>query len=123
MNYNLYAIRIFVEDWESAVDFYEKKMEMKLAFRNDEMGWAQVEIGENVYLGLERVDASSSEFADLVGRFVGVSLQVENIQETYRSLKAKGVQFIGEPEKQGWGGTLAHFKDNDGNILTLLGSD
>ena len=123
MNYTFYAIRIFVKNLKPAVDFYEKKLEMKLRFRNDELGWAQMEVGENVFLGLERVNTSDSEFEDLVGRFVGVSLQVENIQQTYELLKAKEVEFIGEPKKQSWGGTLVHFKDNDGNILTLLGKN
>ena len=33
----------------------------------------------------------------------------------------RGVQFIEPPEKQPWGGVLAHLRDPDGNILTLLG--
>jgi hypothetical protein len=33
---------------------------------------------------------------------------------------AKGVEFTGRPEKQQWGGTLAHLKDLDGNVLTLM---
>ena len=57
----------------------------------------------------------------LVGRFVGVSLRVDDIDATYQSLLAKGVPFAAPPEKQGWGGSLAHFRDPDGNELTLLG--
>ena len=121
MNYKLYAVRIFVENLTTAIDFYEKTLEMKLAYRDDEVGWAQMEIGNNIFLGLERVKSTDNEFEELVGRFVGVSLQVDNIQHTYESFKAKKVEFVGEPQKQSWGGTIAHFKDIDGNVLTILG--
>jgi len=62
-----------------------------------------------------------SEESHLVGRFVGVSLAVEDIDLVYDSLSLAGVPFDGRPEKQPWGGTLAHFKDPAGNTLTLLG--
>jgi len=55
-----------------------------------------------------------------VGRFVGVTLMVDDIAETYARLTSRGVEFTGRPEKQHWGGTLAHFKDLDGNVLTLM---
>jgi len=50
-----------------------------------------------------------------------VSLRVDDLAATYVELRAKGVTFTAPPEKQPWGGSLAHFKDPDGNILTLLG--
>jgi len=50
-----------------------------------------------------------------------VSLQVDDVPATYAELRARGVDFVGPPEKQSWGGTLAHFRDPDGNVLTLFG--
>jgi len=47
-------------------------------------------------------------------------VQVDDIQSTYEVLRAKGLPFLGPPEKLSWGGTLAHFKDPAGNTLTLL---
>jgi predicted enzyme related to lactoylglutathione lyase len=29
---------------------------------------------------------------------------------------------LAPPEKQPWGGIVAHFRDPDGNVITLLGS-
>jgi len=49
-------------------------------------------------LALERVEASDDEGRALVGRFVGVSLQVPDIGATYRALVARGVEFVGPPE-------------------------
>ena len=41
---------------------------------------------------------------------------------TYDALVARGVEFLGPPEKQPWGGVPAHLHDPDANILTLIGS-
>ncbi|MDH3643838.1 MAG: hypothetical protein OES38_17160 [Gammaproteobacteria bacterium] len=35
---------------------------------------------------------------------------------------AKGVEFVEPPERQPWGGVLAHFKDPEQNIMTLVGA-
>ena len=94
---------------------------MAVGYRSDEWGWAQMATGEG-QLALERVDPSDEEGRALVGRFVGVSLQVPNILATCETLAQRGVEFVGPPEKQRWGGILAHLRDPDGNILTLVGS-
>ncbi len=73
-------------------------------------------------LVLERVDPSDSEGRALVGRFVGVSLEVPDVLATYERLVARGVDFVEPPEKQAWGGMLAHLRDPDGNVITLVGT-
>ncbi|MDD9927285.1 MAG: VOC family protein [Rhodospirillaceae bacterium] len=50
-----------------------------------------------------------------------MSLRVEDLAKSYRDLVAQGVRFTAPPETQPWGGSLAHFEDPDGNVLTLLG--
>ena len=121
MNYKLYAVRIHVTDWERALAFYSETLGMPVVFAESEMGWAELDTGE-AHLALERADPDDAEARLLVGRFVSVSLQVDDIDETYEILTTRGVQFVGPPEKQPWGGVLAHFRDPDGNVLTLLGS-
>ena len=49
-----------------------------------------------------------------------VNLAVDDIHASYQRLRAKGVEFIREPEKEHWGGYVATFKDPDGNVLQLL---
>ena len=48
---------------------------------------------------------------------VMITMTVENIQEAFKELKAKGVEFVREPEKEEWGGWFATFTDPDGNYL------
>lgn len=116
----LYAVRIFVRQWEAACTFYEETLGLPRRLRDDDAGWAEYDVGGACF-GLQRVDDDDAQGARLVGRFVGASLQVDDIEVTVEALKAKGVIFTGEPERQYWGGTLAHCVDPDGNELTLLG--
>ena len=120
MDYRLSVVRVFVTDWERAVRFYTETLEMPLAFRSDEFGWAQFATGQG-QLAIERIDPADPEAPALLGRFVGVSLAVEDIAEVHETLAGRGVEFLGAPTQQPWGGVLAHLKDPDGNVLTLLG--
>ena len=104
--------------WAEACDFYGEKLGLPERYRNDEIGWAEYDL-EGPCLGLERVD-DDPESLSYVGRFVGVSLMVDDIQSTYQRLQQQGVPFDGPPEEQVWGGTLAFCRDPDGNVLTLL---
>ena len=113
-------MRIFVRSWPEASAFYGETLGLEARFRNDEIGWAEYSVGAPC-LGIERVEPGDAEGEALVGRLVGISLHVKDIEATYRDLSAKGVSFEAPPEEQAWGGKLAHFKDPDGNVLTLLG--
>jgi lactoylglutathione lyase len=121
MDYKLYAVRVFVTDWERALRFYTETLGIPVASRSDELGWAQLATGEG-QLALERTAPDDDEAQDLVGRFVGVSLEVADIDATYETLVGRGVSFLGPPAKQPWGGVLAHLRDPDGNVVTLLGT-
>lgn len=116
----IYAVRILVDDWVSACKFYEEMLGLTLEFKDDSFGWAEFDVG-GAKFGIERVAADApAEDKALIGRFVGVSLQVDDVQSTYDDLIAKGVEFTAAPEKQPWGGVLAHFKDTSGNVITLM---
>jgi len=49
-----------------------------------------------------------------------INLQVDDVDETYRDLKSKGVKFLTEPEDQTWDARRADFADPDGNVFTLV---
>jgi len=113
-------VRVFVTDFDKSLDFYTKTLGMEIDY-TDKQYWAQFKSGEDVSLAIEKCDPDHIEQGSkLVGRFVGVTLMVDDIEDQYHRLMAKGVEFTGRPEKQHWGGTLAHLKDLDGNVLTLM---
>ena len=122
MKYHLYLVRIFVTDWPAALAFYRDTLGMPVAFESEEIGWAELAI-EGSSLALERVADDDEEGRSMVGRFLGVSLEVADVEAVYKTLRERGVTFSGPPARQPWGGTLAHFEDPEGNVLTLLGGN
>ena len=115
----LYNIRVFVRDWDTACEFYEHTLKLPLKYKNPQLGWAEFDVG-GPSLGIERVDNDDREGQELVGQFLGISLQIDDIASTYKHLTDRGVEFTQPPEQQPWGGRLTHFRDPAGNVLTLL---
>ena len=112
------AARVFVDDLVAAQAFYGDVLKLKTAWQLE-----GIAVGND--LGLTLILETVPAFADaedraLVGRFCGLSFEVDDIDATYAELRARGVEFTGPPTRQDWGGVLAHFKDPSGNILTLL---
>lgn len=114
----LYGIRIFVQDFNAARRFYRETLGLAENWAMPEMKAVGFNAGP-AELIVEEEDPEGED-GHLIGRFAGVSLQVDDIDAVYRSLLEKGVHFHGPPEKQPWGGMLAHFDDPAGNTLTLL---
>ncbi len=121
MDCSLNTVRIFTRDWPRATTYYREILGLEEVLAEESMGWAEYRVGGPT-LALERVAEDDAEGQSLAGRFLGVSLEVSDINATYAELSARGVDFYGPPAKQPWGGTLAHFRDLDGNVLTLLES-
>ena len=90
--YTLYAIRVFTFNWDASLAFYRDVVEFPLSFVDSDVGWAQFQLG-SAYLGLESCDPNDKEAMDLVGRFVGTSIEVDDIQSVYNRLVEKDVEF------------------------------
>lgn len=113
------AVRVFVFDLPAAQAFYEDTLGLRLQHGNGDV--AVFDAG-SCSLIVERADPDDEEERGFVGRFLGVSFSVHDVQAAYDDLSAKGVRFDGAPERQPWGGVLAHLLDPAGNVLTLVQS-
>lgn len=49
-----------------------------------------------------------------------ISFRVDNIDEEYARLTAMGIGFMTQPHTYPWGARSAHFRDPDGNIVTIV---
>ena len=113
-------VHVFVSDFERSLRFYTETLGLVIDY-SDGTNWAQFVTGPDVSLAIEKCAPDRVEHGSkLVGRFVGVTLMVDDIGSQYDRLVSAGVKFSGEPEKQHFGGTLAHLHDPDGNVLTLM---
>jgi len=54
------------------------------------------------------------------GNGISIYFEDENLDELVKKLKAKGVEFISEPEDKTWLWREAHLKDLDGNHIILF---
>jgi predicted enzyme related to lactoylglutathione lyase len=118
----LQHLRVFAfpELWAETVEFYGDTLGLRLRSREDKDGVAVFALGGKDTLSVERADPKDREEKRRVGRFVGVSIQVDDIRRAYKELSAAGVMFDAAPQREGWGGTMTHFRDPAGNVLTLV---
>ena len=55
-----------------------------------------------------------------IGVFANIVLNCDNIAETCKELRSRGVKFVEEPSIQEWGMSQALFEDLDGNVFVLV---
>jgi catechol 2,3-dioxygenase-like lactoylglutathione lyase family enzyme len=111
-------VSIAVRDQDRALEFYTKKLGMRIitdAPFDGTQRWIE--------LGIPRADTKLVLFTmqgheQLIGKFQNVTFVTDDVEATVKELKARGVEFIREQEKEDWG-TSACFKDQDGNIFVL----
>ena len=106
-------VNIFVKDLHAAIDFFSNKLGLNANQADPEFGYASYQAGP-ISFGIAQTDDP-----DLTGRHTGVGFMVKDIDAKYQELLSKGVEFEMPPTAQPWGGTLALFKDPDGNIYYL----
>jgi catechol 2,3-dioxygenase-like lactoylglutathione lyase family enzyme len=112
------ALRVFVDDLAAARHFYGTVLGLPVKWEWEETA-VGFDFGIDLIVELVGRDAEPED-QGLVGRFTGASIEVENIAAAHAQLTARGVTFIGSPERQPWGGVLAHFRDPSRNVLTLV---
>lgn len=116
------TIRLFVSDVARSKPFYQDSLGLNLEVDGSSEGYL-VFSSAGISMVVENSEASDDTTGELlVGRFTGLSFRVVDISESYNKLIESGVEFLDPPEKQPWGGTIASFKDPDGNILTIVQS-
>lgn len=116
----LSAVRIFVDDLDAARKFYREALGLRLREEAPREGWLVFE-SEGVRVIIESLNlAAESERRDFVGRFLGISFEVNDLADEYARLVGLGVRFAGPPALQPWGGSLATLFDAAGNQLQLV---
>ena len=118
------TITVQVSDQDKALEFYTQKLGFKKRMdmpMGPGMRWIEVAPpGAHTRILLYKASpqmpgADSYEEAKArIGKNTGMVLESDNLLETFKDLKAKGVKIVDPPKKQpyGWWGVFA---DQDGN--------
>jgi catechol 2,3-dioxygenase-like lactoylglutathione lyase family enzyme len=116
-------IQIFVSDISKAERWYKEKLDFSLIERFPKwkcvymkFGNALFDIGEPIPNWGRNWKRAKSKIGDLTGIF----FEVDDIQETYKKLKKKGVRFITKPKLKSWNEFKADFVDFDGNEFSII---
>ena len=108
-----------VSDLERAVDFYENvlglpKQHQATTDAHRPSAYARFDCG-----GVQLVLQSGPPAAEQ-GRASSVSFLVQDVDETYRTLRDRGVRFLEKPHHADSGERTALFSDPDDNLLQLV---
>jgi len=110
-------VTVVVADIGRARKFFRDKLGLRLSFFDKKHDWLCFDAGR---VALSITTPWNKSAKKLVGVKTGVSFYVDDIHETYKTLRKKGVKFTLKPRKEPWGGILANFRDPDGNRFFLL---
>jgi len=119
------TISIFVSDQDRAKDFYTNVLGFEL--RADEplypgatARWVAVAPkGAATEAILYLPDENWQHYQQVVGQSQALTFNVTDMDALYQDLKAKGVTFVQEPDKQPWG-NYATIEDSENNRLILV---
>lgn len=117
------TVSIFVNDQDQARDFYVNILGFELRQdtpMSETTRWVSVAPkGAITEIVLYKPDENWQDYKHLVGKPQPVTFNVSDMAALHADLKAKGVQFVMEPESQPWG-TQAMILDSEGNSLILV---
>lgn len=111
------ALRVFVANMDKAVRFYRDTLGLPLSGQTPD---SAVFAPKDIDFIVERANPADPDGAEMIARFTALSFEVADCSAAVGLLTGKSVQFLGPAQKQSWGGTIAHFLDPDGNVLTLV---
>lgn len=121
------ATVLFVQDYQKCLEFYRDTLGLEVkkpylpnfaAFQfDDEQDFAVTDLAT----GAAQIGIEVSAFEKQSGGVDRVMLcaMVENCDEAYETLKAKGVTFTKAPVDQPWGIRAAYFLDPEGNVWEI----
>ncbi len=119
------TVSLFVGDQDRAKKFYTDVLGFEVhqdqpLYPGATNRWVSVAPkGGQTGIVLYLPDENWEHYKQVVGQSQALTLNVTDMDALVADLKAKGVMFIQEPDKQPWG-TYAMIKDSEGNGVMLV---
>lgn len=114
-------VSIPTRDQNRALRFYTEQLGFEIStdqIFDEKQRWIELRVGNS---STRVVLFTQPGHENRIGTSFNGSFACDDVQATYRQLKARGVVFDSEPQKQPWG-EFAKFKDPDGNQFVLSSS-
>lgn len=120
-------IRLLVNNFDKCFSFYKDTLGLALSWGNKGGVYASFDIGIPSGLGLFKADLMHSVIGGSnapaqqkrVDNFV-IVIEVDDVDESYTTLKGKGVKFVAEPKDMpDWGIRVAHLRDPEQNLIEI----
>ena len=122
-------VRLLVKDFAKCFKFYSEQLGLEPAWGDENSCYASFKVAD----GIEGFALFVSDFmAPAVGNADKtqpsgyreksmVSFEVANVDESYQSLSAKGINFINQPtDMPDWGMRVVHLRDPEENLIELF---
>jgi glyoxylase I family protein len=116
--YQICVNQINIHDMDKAIEFYCHKMGFKLSEDSFLPQIAQLE-GAGITLILNKVDQLSLSDYPRSSQIL-LNFQTENLLNSMKELKSKGVEFIHSEPQECPVGVFAAFKDQSGNVHEMV---
>jgi len=122
-------VRLLDKDYKTCFRFYTGKLGLEPAWGDEEGCYASFKVAE----GIEGFAIFVSDFmAPAVGNAEKtqptgyreksmISFEVENVDDTYQTFLAKGIEFINQPtDMPDWGMRVVHLRDPEENLIEFF---
>lgn len=123
------SVRLLVKDFAECFRFYSDQLGLEPAWGDENSGYASFKVADGI-------EGFALFVSDWMAPSVGnadkqqptamrekslIAFRVDNVDETFAALKAKGVAFINEPtDMPDWGMRTLHLRDPEENLIELF---
>ena len=122
-------VRLLVKDYKKCFKFYTEQLGLEPTWGNEESCYASFKVAEGIegfaifvsdFMAPAVGNADKSQPTDCREKSM-VSFEVENVDETYQTLSAKGIHFINQPaDMPDWGMRVVHLRDPEENLIEFF---
>ena len=122
-------VRLLVKDFAKCFKFYTEQLGLEPAWGDENSGYASFKVADGIegfalFVSDWMASAVGNADKELPVGFREKSLvvfSVDNVDDTYSALKARGVKFINEPtDMPDWGMRTVHLRDPEDNLIELF---
>ena len=113
-------ITIHVMDMEKSLKFYKDQLSLKVVDKVSIPGQDMIFLIDEKGSTIELIKNDKSETMENEYSRVSFAMEVDDIHETIKRLKGKGVEIVTEPYKVPSGKVLAFVKDPNGVIVEFM---